>query len=180
MNSKLKLLKLIALITLASGFLVPTKVADAASSETAKSAEKQEILKEVPHEEGHKSAKNISQVFLSPKAKKIEFFGVLGIIGCSLFFPELFKRSAKKTSEDSQPLESTDNKELELEHTQIIQEETVKSVVKEESVEPDISYLEEILKNTKPMNFLPDNLVKLEDHKKNGFKSNDQLDRKIS
>lgn len=85
MNWNLSLLKVLPLLTLTTGLLIPTNIAEAASSSPKESA----IVNNDSHGGGHKIPVKVSQILLSKKAQKIEFFGLLGIIGVSVIIPEI-------------------------------------------------------------------------------------------
>ena len=158
MNWKLSVLKVIPLLTLTTGLLIPTNIAEAASSAPKESA----TTHTDSHAGGHKKAATVSQILLSKKAQKVEFFGLLGIIGASLVVPELFKKSKKNNQSQNSSNQSNSQ------------------VTAKNQNEPDISYLEEILKDTKQIDLTSNNLVKLEDHKKNGVNNENIHNQKIS
>ncbi|MDJ0651117.1 MAG: hypothetical protein QNJ60_20680 [Xenococcaceae cyanobacterium MO_188.B19] len=166
MNWNLSLFKILSLLTLTGGLLIPTNIAEAASSSPKESYTKTDVSEKASDHGGHEKPVKISQILLSKKAQKIEFFSLLGLIGASLVIPEMLGKSSKKSQKNSQSLHS--NKEENLQQTPKNQNE------------PDISYLQEILKDTKKIEFPSNNLVKLEDHKKNALKNEHNQNQKIS
>lgn len=165
MNGKLSLLKVLPLVALTTGLLMPTNIAEAAGSNSKESYTKTEITEKAGQSDAHQKPVKITKILLSKKAQKIEFFGLLGLIGVSLLIPELAAKSSKKVQKNSQSSNSNSQDNLQL--------------TSNNQNKPDISYLEEILKHTKTIDFTSNNLVKLEDHKKNSSKSENNH-RKIS
>ena len=169
MTWNLNLLKIIPLITLNIGFLISPNVAEAASSTSHKSSVPHETLTESTHGGAHAQNPTISRLLLSEKAQKIEFFTVLGLIGASVLVPEVVSKSKRKSQK---------NQSLKSDVAQSSPQTPEVSEVKENNTEPDISYLQSILENTKQLDFGTDNLINLDDHKKNGLKNKNQSDQK--
>jgi hypothetical protein len=102
MNLGLTFLRIIPLITLMTGVLLPTNIAKAASDvPTNKASLKQEIVEDHKQtgehrqtEEDHQIA-GIPQLLLSKKAQTIEFSIFLSTILLSIFVPELFYNPIK-------------------------------------------------------------------------------------
>lgn len=166
MNCNLSLLKLLLPFTLATGVLMPLNIAEAAGYSSKESYTTTEIQEESHQADADKKPVKITKILLSQKAQKIEFFGLLGIIGASLFIPELLGKSSKKSRRNGKSVDAT--KPVNLDQAAINENE------------PDISYLEEILKDTKKIDFVSNNLVKIEDHKKNGLNTDNHHNKKIS
>ncbi len=169
MSWNLNLLKIIPLITLNIGFLISTNVAEAASSSSDKSSISHEKLTENSHGGTHQQKSPISRLILSKKAQKIEFFTVLGLIGASVLVPEVLAKSKRKSQK---------NKSLNSDLDQSSPQTSEVSQVTQNNIEPDISYLKSILENTKQLDFSTDNLINLDDHKKNGLNNKNKSDQK--
>ncbi len=128
MNWNLSLFKILSLLTLTSGLLIPTNIAEAASSSPKDSYTKTEVTEKAPDHGGYEKPVKVSQILLSEKARKIEFFSLLGIIGASLCIPEMLRKSSKKFQKNSQFIDSSNQENLQQPPNN--------------QNEPDISYLQ--------------------------------------
>jgi hypothetical protein len=167
MNLSLTLLKIIPLITLLTGLLLPAKMTKAASSEpTEKASGKQEIVngKEKGKEETgeHHTAAVIPQILLSKKAQQIEFFVFLSLIGCSIVAPELFYKPKK----NSQSLKSSETEE--------------KQQAKISEIEPELTSLKVIPENNKRLNLVSDNSEEFKNQEKIELESQSEQERKAA
>ncbi|MEM7760617.1 MAG: hypothetical protein AAF298_21165 [Cyanobacteria bacterium P01_A01_bin.40] len=92
MMYKLRLVKIIPLLTLTIGLFASTRIVQAASLDADhQAAEKPEI-------ENHQATKEnviIPEILNSKKAHQIEFFAFMGLIAGSIIIPELFYNPRK-------------------------------------------------------------------------------------
>lgn len=106
MKLKLDLLKIVPLVTAATGIIVPIEMANAAGSPTAiKNAHPIEQKAATPATPGNSHSQaatpathgtsSVPEMLLSPKAQQIEFFAFLGAIGLTIVVPELLYRPKK-------------------------------------------------------------------------------------
>ncbi len=115
MNLFMNLRVIIPLMTLMTGILLPTNIAEAASNApTDKASIKQETVKNEEHTEEHHGTGGIPQLFFSKTAQKIELSIFLGAIVLSIVIPEL-RKSRKKPARQQEQVKKIEQDVVSLE-----------------------------------------------------------------